>query len=227
METALRPVNSGLVGLQQRLDSIVSHNQNNTITAYGEMLQSRLRDVQSEILTETGHLLAPLNSNVDTIRDQIITTNQHVADLTQSVQAAQNDLVNAQQAINRHIAHVFIRSCQIHNAGCGLGFTRPFSIVPFVGADGALQLPSAFDLPLLLNTRIISNLTNHQLDQYLERYGIEADSSRSKQLFQLREYIGYMPPDGFTWYEVAIFPLLLGGLVAHILYLCCGVSFKM
>ncbi|KAI6038265.1 hypothetical protein EDC04DRAFT_2017286 [Pisolithus marmoratus] len=220
------------------------------------MLQSRLRDVQSEILTETGRRLGLLNGTADTIRDQIITTNQHVAELRQSVQAAQNDLVNAQQDINQHIAHVFIRSCQIHNAGCGLGFTRPFRIVPFVGADGVLQLPSAvgvgiafsltlpensshctvtlpscgpvqFDLPLLLNTRIISNLTNHQLDQYLERYGIEADSSRSKQLFQLREYIGYVPPDGFTWYEVAIFPLLFGGLVAHILYLCCGVSFKM
>lgn len=206
--TALRPVTSRLGEIQQRLDSIAANIQNNTVAAHEGMLQSHLRplrDGQTEIVAEISQRLTPLNNNIDTLRSQIITTNQCLDELGRSLQAARDDVVNAQHA-------ALVKFCQSYNVSCGLGFIHTFKIIPFVGADGTSQLPSAFGLPLLLNTCVINNLTDHQLNQYMERYGIQVETNRSTQLSKLREFIGCMPPDDFTSYGVAIFPFLIGGL---------------
>lgn len=210
--TALRPVTSRLGDIHQRLDSIAANIQNNTVAAHEGMLQSHLRPLrdglgtlQTEIVAEISQRLTPLNNNIDTLRNQIITTNQCLDELGRSLQAARDDVVNAQHA-------ALVKFYQSHNVSCGLGFIHAFRIIPFVGTDGTSQLPSAFGLPLLLNTCVISNLTDHQLNQYMERYGIQVEASRSTQLSKLREFIGCMPPDDFTSYGVAIFPFLIGGL---------------
>ncbi|KAI6108111.1 hypothetical protein F5141DRAFT_1120797 [Pisolithus sp. B1] len=209
---ALRPVTTRLDVLQQRLDSVGTHIQNNTVTAHGQMLQTHLGTLRTGILADIGQHLTPLNTNVVALQNGTMETNQNVAELRQLLQAARNDIGDAQHAINQHVAQVFIRGCQSYNSGCGFGFTRPFRVVPLVGADGSLQLPSV-SLPRLLNTRVISDLTDDELDQYLQIYEIQVDSdgqNRRERLSQLRGHIGYVPPDSFTSYGVAIFSLLMG-----------------
>ncbi|KAI5980593.1 hypothetical protein EDD15DRAFT_2348991 [Pisolithus albus] len=211
---ALRPLISGL---QQRLDSISTQFQNNTVTARDDMLQTRLRDglrtLRPEIATDIDQRLAPLINGASTLQNEVITTNQRVAELRGLLETARNDVLDGRDTINRHVAQVLVRACQCYNAGCGLGFTRPFRVVPVVEADGSLQLPNAFGLPLLLNTRMISNLTDHELKQYLQIYGIQVEGDgqdRRERLTQLRAHIGYVPPDSISSYGVAICSLLMG-----------------
>lgn len=214
---ALKPVISGLGVLQQRLDSISTQIQNNTVAAYGDMLQTRLRDslgtLRPEIIADIDQRLVPLNNSASMLQNEVITTNQRVAALGELFETARNDIVDARDTINRHVAQVLVRACQSYNAGCGLGFTRPFRVVPVVDADGSLQLPNVFGLPLLLNTRMISNLTDHELQQYLQIYGVQVEGDgqdRRERLSQLRAHIGYVPPDSITSYGVAIFSLSMG-----------------
>ncbi|KAI6024770.1 hypothetical protein BKA83DRAFT_682847 [Pisolithus microcarpus] len=191
---ALRPVIAGLGDLQQRLDSVSTQIQNNT-AAYGEMLQTRLRDglgtLRPEIITGIDQRLVPLNNSASMLQNEVITTNQRVAALGELLETARNDILDARDTINRHVAQVLVRACQSYNAGCGLGFTRPFRVVPVVDADGSLQLPNV----------------------YLQIYGVQVEGDgqdRRERLSQLRAHIGYVPPDSITSYGVAIFSLSMG-----------------
>ncbi|KAI6162780.1 hypothetical protein EDD17DRAFT_1507659 [Pisolithus thermaeus] len=216
VETAVKPVTSGLDNLQKSLGTIVTHVENNTAAAHADKLQSHigpLREaigtLQSEILREVDQRSESLNSNLESLRNQTTVANQHLDELGRSIHAARSvvdetseqvrEVANAQHITNSHITDVLISSRQIYNADRGLGFPQQFKIIPFVSQDGTVQWPTAWGLPPLLDTRAVNNLKDSQLDQYLDGYGIKhVGLDRELKLTKLGEYIGYIPADSST-----------------------------
>lgn len=232
VETAVKPVTSGLGNLQQRLDTLATVVQENAVDKHAKMLQShteplhtRLGTLRSDILDGVDQRSMSLNSNLESLRNQTITVDQHLAELGQSVQAARDvvtetsgqvqDVANAQHVTNGHITDVLVSSRQIYNAERGLGLDHPFKIIPFVNKDGGVQWPTACGLPPLLDMRMINNLKDHELDQYLDGYRIQhVGLDREVKLSKLREYIGCMPVDNSSPHGMAfVFMLAMGCLL--------------
>lgn len=232
--TALEPVTSSLGNLQEQLGPVTAHLQENTVDMHGRMvedhlkpLQATLTKIQPEILKEMDHRLAQLDSSLGTLQNQVGAENQHLKEFGQSVQATYEVatvtckqvgyITDDQNITNKHVTDLVVNSRQMYNSGCGSGFTRPFKAIPFIRTDGSIQPPSDLGLPPLLNRGVIDNLTDHQLDQYLDGYGIEHNGlSRERSLFKLREYIGCTPAERSDSHATALFFMLA---MACLLYL--------
>ncbi|KAI5987845.1 hypothetical protein EDD15DRAFT_2199283 [Pisolithus albus] len=229
VETAVKPVSSGLENLQKSLNTVVAHAESNTVAAHADMLQGHvdplhaaLGTLQSEILSSINQHATSLNSNIDSLRNQTITTSQHVDELGRSVHAARNvmdetseqvrDVANAQRITNSRLTDAVISSCQIYNADRGSGLVQQFKIIPFVSGDGTVQCPTSCGLPPLLDIRAINNLGDNRLDQYLDGYGINhVGLDRELKLSKLGEYIGYKPADSSTSHKMTFYVMLAMG----------------
>ncbi|KAI6039108.1 hypothetical protein EDC04DRAFT_1804114 [Pisolithus marmoratus] len=234
--TAVKPVTAGLDNVQKRLGTIVTHVENNTVTAHDEMLQKRveplhtaLGTLQSDILSGVDQRSTALNSNLESLRDQTVVANQRLDTLGQSVQAARdvvddtreqvNGVANAQHVTNGHVTDVLVSSYQIYNADRGSGFHYSFKIIPFINKDGTVQWPTACNLPPLLNIRVIDNLKTDELDQYLDGYGINhAGLDRELKLSKLREHIGCAPPDRSSSHGMTFFFMLVMGCLFYVYF---------
>ncbi|KAI6026943.1 hypothetical protein PISMIDRAFT_686963 [Pisolithus microcarpus 441] len=232
--TALEPVASSLGDLQEQLGPVTAHLQENTVDMHGRMvedhlkpLQETLTKIQPEILGEMGQRSAQLDSSLESLQNQVDVENQHLKEFRQSAQATCDvaavtcervgHITDDQNVTNKHVTDLVVNSRQIYNSGCGSGFTRPFKAIPFIRRDGSIQPPSDLGLPPLLNTSVIDNLTDHQLNQYLEGYGIEHNGlNRERSLFKLREYIGCTPAERSDSHATALFFMLA---MACLLYL--------
>lgn len=236
VETALKPVTSSLGDIQEQLGPVTDHLEENTVAAHGQMLQDclgPLQDiltaVQPEILNEMGQRFARLDSNVETLQNQTKTANQHLDDLGQSVQVTLGvaaatgkrvgDITNDQQVTNRHVNDLVIDSRQIYNFGCGPGFVRQFKTIPFIRTDGEIQSPNDLGLPSLWDIRVINNLTDHQLDQYLEGYGIEHNGlDREAKLSKLAGHIGCAPIDRSSSHSMTLYFMLIMGCLLYLYF---------
>lgn len=232
--TALEPVTSSLGNLQEQLGPVTVHLQENTVDMHGQIVEDRLKPlhetltkIQPEILNGMGQRLAQLDSSLETLQNQVGVGNQHLKEFGQSVRATCDVaavtckqvgyITDDQNITNKHATDLVVNSRQIYNSGCGSGFTRPFKAIPFIRRDGSIQPPSDLGLPPLLNRGVIDNLTDHQLDQYLERYGIEHNGlNRERSLFKLREHIGCTPAERSDSHATALFFMLA---MACLLYL--------
>ncbi|KAI6103260.1 hypothetical protein EDD16DRAFT_1642139 [Pisolithus croceorrhizus] len=138
-----------------------------------------------------GQRFTQLDSTFETLQNQVDMENQHLTELGQSVRATRDVaavtckqvgyIADDQNITNKHVTDLVVNSRQIYNSSCRSGFTCSFKVIPFICRDGSLQSPSDLGLPPLLDRGVIDNLTDHQLDQYLEGYGIEGFACPSSE----------------------------------------------
>ncbi|KAH7891021.1 hypothetical protein F5I97DRAFT_120093 [Phlebopus sp. FC_14] len=83
-------------------------------------------------------------------------------------------------------------SYQAFNRGCGDGTRVRYKIIPFRMPDGALALPQQFGLPLLVDVDIIEDLTDEQLNSYLDHYhvGRAGNLLRQTKIARLKGFVG-------------------------------------
>ncbi|KAI6038264.1 hypothetical protein EDC04DRAFT_3090917 [Pisolithus marmoratus] len=236
VETAVKPVTAGLDSVQKRLDTIDTHVENNTVAAHDGMLQTHverlhttLDTLQSDILSGVEQRSTALNNNLELLRDQTTVANQHLDALGQSVRGVRdvvddtreqvNGVANAQLITNSHVTDVLVSSYQNYNADRGSGFHHSFKIIPFINKDGTVQWPASYNLPPLLNIRVIDNLKADELDQYLNGYGINhAGLDRELKLSKLREHIGCTPPDRSSSHGMTFFFMLAMGCLFYVYF---------
>lgn len=229
VETAVKPVTSGLDNLRKSLDTVVAHAENNTAAAHADALRGHIEPLhvalgtlQSEILSNVDQHSTSLKNNFESLRNQTIMTDQRVDELGRSIHAARNvmdetseqvrDVANAQRITNSRLTDVLISSRQTYNADHGSGLVQQFKTIPFVSGDGTVQCPTACGLPPLPDVRAINNLGDNQLDQYLDGYGINhVGLERELKLSKLGEYIGYKPADSSTSHKMTFIVMLAMG----------------
>ncbi|KAI6115486.1 hypothetical protein EDD16DRAFT_1064113 [Pisolithus croceorrhizus] len=214
--TAFEPVTSNLGDLQEQVGPVTAHLQENTVDVHDRMLQDRLNPRFTQ-----------LNSSLETLQNQVDIENQHLTELGQPVQATRDVAAvtckqvgytaDDQNITNKHVTDLVVNSRQIYNSSCRSGFTRSFKVIPFICRDGSIQSPSDLDLPPLLDRGVIDNLTDHQLNQYLEGYGIEHNGlDREISLCKLREYIGCVPAKRSDSHTTALFFMLAMGCLLYL-----------
>ncbi|KAI6038272.1 hypothetical protein EDC04DRAFT_2696885 [Pisolithus marmoratus] len=234
--TALEPVTSSLGDLQGQLGRVDAHLQDNTVSAHSQMLQDRLSPLQdllttvgSGIVNEMGQRFTQLESDLETVQQQTDTTNQCLNELSQSVQETRNvaaatrqqvgDTANGQQVTLQHVTDLVVNSRQRYNLGCGRGYTRPFKTIPFIRTDGAIESPNDLGLPPLVDVGVMDNLTDRQLDQYLQGYGIERSGlNREMKLSKLGEHIGCAPPDRSGSHTMTFVSMLAMGCLLYLYF---------
>ncbi|KAL4071830.1 hypothetical protein V8B97DRAFT_1482701 [Scleroderma yunnanense] len=227
---AIRPLTTRLGELRQQLDPIIAHLNDNTVHEYATILQSHLNPMNRSIETlqerveRVEQRFDPLNERLNAVQDQVLHgVDQRFNNLDDALQATHNDIQTvsgAQVATRTLTTDVLINSYQTYNSGCMSGLTRPFKVIPFVRQGGATEIPSASGLPPLHDVPAINNLTDEELDQYLEGYGIEYDGwNRDEKLRKLRVYIGCTPEDTKqVSHTSSLFVMLVLGVAYFVLF---------
>ncbi|KAI6107248.1 hypothetical protein EV401DRAFT_2003987 [Pisolithus croceorrhizus] len=204
--TAFEPVTSSLGDLQEQLGPVTTHLQENNRL---NPVQETLTSIQPRILDEMGQRFTQLDSTFETLQNQVDMENQHLTELGQSVRATRDVaavtckqvgyIADDQNITNKHVTDLVVNSRQIYNSSCRSGFTCSFKVIPFICRDGSLQSPSDLGLPPLLDRGVIDNLTDHQLDQYLEG-----------------EHIGCVPAERSDSHATALFFMLAMGCLLYL-----------
>ncbi|KAL6305546.1 hypothetical protein BKA93DRAFT_778738 [Sparassis latifolia] len=70
-------------------------------------------------------------------------------------------------------------SSQAYNAACGSGEYRNYKVIPFRNVDGEVEQPEEHDLPLLITSTAINDLSNDRLNEYMDRYRIQRPANLS------------------------------------------------
>ncbi|KAF8721968.1 hypothetical protein AX14_010031 [Amanita brunnescens Koide BX004] len=98
-----------------------------------------------------------------------------------------------QLELRRELRPLKVMSIKAYNGNCGTGKHQSFEVVSFFNHDnGAETLPETLQLPALKTIDNIYQLSDAQLNTYLDRYHIQRQGnlSRETKLRRLKEFLG-------------------------------------
>ncbi|KAG6335720.1 hypothetical protein ID866_3378 [Astraeus odoratus] len=219
--TALKPVASRVDELHQQLAPIIGRINNDPVSQYAstmqaqlEVMNNRLDNLQNQVIQAIDQRFGLVNNRLDAVQAGILgqvgqQLNGLRHDLQGTIGATQTDIqaVHQEQAtVHDVVNQSLVTSLQAYNSR---------------SPNGAPVQPVTHGLPPLHNVFAVDELTDHDLDEYLNGYNIDPiELSREEKLRRLKDYIGYAPPsdNSSTFIKTAAVILLM----AMVLFLWCS-----